>query len=108
MTCQLYRHFDAAGDLLYVGISLSAIGRLAQHRASADWFDQIAKVEIEQFETRDLALAAEAAAIDTERPRHNKLPLLIAKTVATECAKCAKRRQDRAASQKRWRNGRRK
>ena len=73
MTCQLYRHFDAAGDLLYVGISLSAVGRLAQHRSSADWFDQIAKIEIEQFETRDLALAAEAAAINAERPKYNRV-----------------------------------
>lgn len=27
---QLYRHFDAAGRLLYVGVSLSAVARLGQ------------------------------------------------------------------------------
>lgn len=29
--CQLYRHYDPAGALLYIGISLSAVARLSQH-----------------------------------------------------------------------------
>src|SRR5438067_656371 len=37
---QLYRHFDADGTLLYVGISLSALQRLRGHRA-AEWIDRI-------------------------------------------------------------------
>ncbi len=71
MTCQLYRHFDAAGDLLYVGISLSAVSRLSQHKNSA-WFAEIKRVEIEHYPTRDEALDMEALAIRNENPRYNK------------------------------------
>jgi hypothetical protein len=67
----LYRHFDAAGQLLYVGISLNAIKRLDQHRAQARWFDRIARVEIEQFPTWEEAAAAEVKAIAEERPECN-------------------------------------
>lgn len=69
--CNLYRHFDADGTLLYVGISLSALSRLASHKNAAKWFDQIAVVRIERLESREAALAAERKAIKEERPRHN-------------------------------------
>lgn len=64
----MYRHFNAAGKLLYVGISLSAVQRLAQHRHTAHWFDDIRRVEVEWFISREDALAAEASAIRTEAP----------------------------------------
>lgn len=67
----LYRHFDAAGRLLYVGVSLNAINRLSQHRDNAHWFNDIARVTIKWLPTRSSALAAEAVAIATERPMHN-------------------------------------
>lgn len=70
---QLYRHFNAAGDLLYVGISLSAVHRLSQHRDSSPWFSEIARVEVQAYLTRDAALEAERAAIMSERPKHNKV-----------------------------------
>jgi hypothetical protein len=68
---QLYRHFDDEGRLLYVGISLSAITRLAQHRSASHWSRAIVRVEIEHFDTRREALMAEAKAIIEERPLHN-------------------------------------
>ena len=68
---QLYRHFDANGVLLYVGVSLSALGRLAQHKDSSHWFPEIKSVQIELFSNRKEALAAEREAIFKERPRHN-------------------------------------
>lgn len=67
---QLYRHFDAAGRLLYVGISLHALHRLAQHRGSP-WYAQIARVDIEVHPSRTAALCAEARAIAQERPLFN-------------------------------------
>lgn len=67
----LYRHFDADGRLLYVGISLSAVHRLGQHRQHAHWFKAIARVDIEWHATRLLALEAEACAITRELPLHN-------------------------------------
>jgi predicted GIY-YIG superfamily endonuclease len=68
----LYRHFDADGTLLYVGISLSAIARLKQHKNAAGWRGKIAQVTIETLPSREAALDAESAAIKTERPLWNK------------------------------------
>lgn len=67
----LYRHFNGEGQLLYVGISLSAIQRLGQHKEHSDWFESITRVTIEQFDTREEALEAERSAIFRERPLHN-------------------------------------
>jgi hypothetical protein len=75
-TTQLYRHFDAEGRLLYVGISLSAVHRLAQHKKTAEWHKNIAKVTVETFETREAALFAETVAIQTENPTYNKQKVL--------------------------------
>ena len=68
--CQLYRHFDKHGSLLYVGISLSALGRLQQHK-KARWISKVTKVTIEVFESREVALMAEAKAIKDENPTYN-------------------------------------
>lgn len=68
----LYRHYDKDGVLLYVGISLSAIARLAQPRRGARWFEYISRVEIEQFDSRKEALQAEKDAIAKEQPFYNK------------------------------------
>lgn len=71
MRTALYRHFDITGQLLYVGISLSAVARLAQHRTTAHWFGRIARIDIEWHETREAALEAEIAAIVCEAPLCN-------------------------------------
>jgi len=71
MTCSLYRHFDKDNRLLYVGVSLSALNRLAQHADASHWFADIATVKIETFEDRSVALAAEREAILKENPLHN-------------------------------------
>lgn len=70
-TTSLYRHFAADGELLYVGISLSAISRLGQHAEHAHWFNRIARVEIEQYPTRRAAMQAEKEAILGEQPTFN-------------------------------------
>src|SRR3990167_3888832 len=72
MAHQLYRHYDASGTLLYVGIALCSVERLVQHRSGAEWFGQIATIRIEHFETEDIAREAEAKAIRKERPIFNK------------------------------------
>jgi hypothetical protein len=66
----LYRHFDASGRLLYVGVSTNSIRRLKQHQRS-HWFLDIARVEIEHFTNRKKAETEEARAIATEKPLHN-------------------------------------
>jgi hypothetical protein len=67
----LYRHFDHDGRLLYVGISLSAVTRTAQHRSRAPWFSQITRIEIEWHKSRSAAALAEKRAIKAERPLYN-------------------------------------
>jgi predicted GIY-YIG superfamily endonuclease len=69
---QLYRHYDSQDNLLYVGISKSAINRLSQHFRTAEWFKDIARISVENFATREEALEAEKLAIKTEYPWYNK------------------------------------
>lgn len=71
MTCQLYRHYDKDGILLYVGISISALQRLKQH-SKTSWFKQIERVMIEQCRNREYAQFLEALAIQNENPKFNK------------------------------------
>ena len=67
----LYRHFDKAGDLLYVGISINALARLKQHNEVSSWISSIARVDIERFSTRQAAIVAEREAILSEKPKFN-------------------------------------
>ena len=68
----LYRHFAANGDLLYIGQSISAIARLSGHKKDSAWFNQITRVEIEHFSTRETVLIEEKKAIINEHPIFNK------------------------------------
>lgn len=68
---ELYRYYDKGGRLLYVGVSLSSLMRLTQHRRERTWFDRVSKITIERFPTRAAALAAERNAIRMQRPLFN-------------------------------------
>lgn len=67
----LYRYFDAEGQLLYVGISFSAIARASQHRKEKGWWTEFTNMTVERFDTRSQAEAAEIEAIKSESPVHN-------------------------------------
>lgn len=67
----LYRHFNARGVLLYVGVSNSPLYRFKSHRNYSHWSDEIVRMDIEHFPCRKSAFAAETAAIKSEKPRHN-------------------------------------
>jgi hypothetical protein len=67
----LYRHYDDHSILLYVGISLSAIYRLSQHRLTSTWISSAVRMETMWFNTREEAKAAEKKAIQIEKPIHN-------------------------------------
>lgn len=69
--CAVYRHFDADGQLLYVGISQDPRSRLYQHKSRSRWFDQIANVAVKWMPNREDAAEAEAKAIREERPLFN-------------------------------------
>lgn len=72
--CVLYRHFDAAGVLLYIGISGVPFLRLQQHKSASAWFKQITTITIQRFPNRIEAARAERAAIESEKPLFNGRP----------------------------------
>ncbi len=57
--CAVYRHYDAAGALLYVGCSTDPAARLYSHFKESAWAKLIASVTFEWFDDRADALAAE-------------------------------------------------
>lgn len=69
--CELYRHFDAEGRLLYVGITSSTFRRMRQHKHNSSWYEQVTRIEIERFPSREAARQAEMVAIDKEKPLFN-------------------------------------
>lgn len=68
----LYRHYDSAGRLLYIGQTVSAFGRMMAHVHGSAWAEQIAKITLEHFQCRGEARCAEAEAIEAEKPLYNK------------------------------------
>ena len=73
MSVQLYRHFDAAGRLLYSGILRNVGWRLMAHERTAGWWADVRRIEITPpFRSRAEALEAEATAIKNERPLYNQ------------------------------------
>ena len=67
----LYRMFDDAGELLYVGVSKSALRRMAEHLETKPWINQVANTTFEHYPTRHAVLTAERKAIRNELPRYN-------------------------------------
>lgn len=70
----LYRHFNAGGELLYVGITGAHRGkqRWHEHAETKAWWSEVAHSTVsDPYPTRADALYAEACAIRDERPRYN-------------------------------------
>lgn len=72
MVCWLYRHYDANGVLLYVGITFDFRQRKRQHTSQSSWRTRIARMTVEVFPDRVAAREAERAAIVAENPIFNK------------------------------------
>ena len=71
----LYRMYNAAGDLLYIGITVNPKQRLAlwRSRGSNPWFSAVTSICWRQYPDRWKASCAEEDAIKAEHPRHNVL-----------------------------------
>ena len=71
---QMYRLYNAEGDLLYLGISYSALARIAQHSKSQAWWAAVVRIEVESFTmvSRRTMETAEREAIIREQPLYNK------------------------------------
>lgn len=67
----LYRHYDKAGTLLYVGITDALAARDKQHLQDASWFKDVSSTSTQWLETREHARALESVAIQHENPIHN-------------------------------------
>lgn len=67
----LYRLYDWVDDLLYIGISETAIVRFSQHLIAKPWWTDVALIRLEHFASRAEALEAEGEAIRCEAPRYN-------------------------------------
>jgi len=67
----LYRLYDAAGSLLYLGISASPEARLQDHAVDKHWFHLVVTRSVEWYPSRLVALAAEAEATAAEKPLHD-------------------------------------
>ena len=70
-THYVYRLWNEADELLYVGISKTLVTRLTQHDATQPWSAEVASVTAKKYPNRDKARAAEIEAIQTEGPRYN-------------------------------------
>jgi hypothetical protein len=67
----LYRFFDDAGELLYVGITMNPAARWKQHQGDKHWWTEVANITVEPHANRKMVLEAERLAIITEKPRYN-------------------------------------
>jgi predicted GIY-YIG superfamily endonuclease len=71
MLTSLYRFYDAAGALLYIGITNSIPRRLGEHDERKPWFANSVRATFEHHPSRAAALTAEKKAIKAERPKYN-------------------------------------
>ena len=84
MTQQLYRLYNADDELLYVGISMSALNRIGQHKAEKTWWHEVAKITIETHMVPRAGIEEmERQAIQAESPRYNKKHVANARSKST-------------------------
>lgn len=67
----VYRIFDHANTLLYVGISNRVDARIEQHRKDKEWFWRVDRITTVNYPDRATALEVEKAAIISEKPIYN-------------------------------------
>jgi excinuclease UvrABC nuclease subunit len=67
----LYRVYDGQDALLYIGVSNDFGTRWKSHARNQPWWPEVRRQTVTWYESRDEALAEEAAAIKAEHPRFN-------------------------------------
>lgn len=67
----VYRLFDDAGRLIYIGSTMEPEGRVEHHRKNMWWGPQIKRMSFKVYPDRQSGIEAEAHAIRTENPRWN-------------------------------------
>lgn len=69
----VYRCFDSAGNLLYIGSTFQRNQRFRSHELTSQWWAQAADIKLEKFQSIAEARFAEAKAIFAEKPPHNHI-----------------------------------
>jgi hypothetical protein len=68
----LYRHFNATGELLYVGRTIRPVlQRQHEHLKTKKWWNEVTLTNYERFSTVEELMTAELDAIRSEHPRYN-------------------------------------
>lgn len=67
----LYRLYDSADALLYIGIAHDPGVRWSRHASTKPWWPDVARKAVEWHDEREIAEALETAAITAEHPRYN-------------------------------------
>lgn len=67
----LYRFYNADDELLYVGITNNPASRFRVHEGSKQWWDEVDRIELKRYGSREELDAAERLAIRHEKPRYN-------------------------------------
>lgn len=67
----LYRMLDSFDRLLYVGRTINPAIRLNDHRSNKDWWNDVATITLERFDSLQELIDAELMAIRAEHPIHN-------------------------------------
>jgi predicted GIY-YIG superfamily endonuclease len=69
----LYRAYDHAGRLLYVGVTDCFYERMKAHRRTSTWYRDVQSWTVDEMPASwDAAHTAEVKAIKTEDPVHNR------------------------------------
>lgn len=69
----VYRFFNEAGALLYVGMSKAPSRRKWQHKRTAEWYSEIARQDVVWFDDVIPASVEEQRAILAECPLYNRM-----------------------------------
>lgn len=67
----LYRLYDKAGVLLYIGITTALKKRMAKHADDQPWWHMVSRKTVVWHDARQEASRAETEAINTENPKYN-------------------------------------
>jgi trehalose utilization protein len=67
----VYRVYDRAGALLYVGIAMNVFDRMRGHRQESKWWNEAHEALVERYPDRLVAKTEESRAIRDEIPRYN-------------------------------------
>ena len=68
----LYFCYSNGGSLLYVGMTNDPKRRFYEHSRESGWWKFVARIEEQNLPSRRMLIEAEAAAIESGKPIHNK------------------------------------